>query len=96
MTAAADSEHADRRAAAPSDLRPHIDVLAATKTAIPALVFPVISDAATTHQESNAIKNKNIRMYHPWSYLTVGASMSWSRKNTSHHYLMPRLKIKRF
>ena len=27
-------------------------------------------DAATTQQEINQIKNKNFRMYHPWSSLT--------------------------
>ena len=67
------SEHAERRAAAPSDLRPHIDVLSATKTAAPALVFSVISDAATTQQEINIIKNENIRLYHPRSSLTEGS-----------------------
>ena len=29
-------------------------------------------DAAETQQEINKIKNKNIRMYHPWSSLTDG------------------------
>ena len=42
------------------------------ETAIHALVFSVISDAAATQQEINEIKNKNIRMYHPWSSLTDG------------------------
>ena len=47
--------------------KPRIDVLSATKTATTTLDFSVISDAATTQQEINKIrnKNKNIRMYHP-------------------------------
>ena len=36
------------------------------------LVCSATSDAATTQQEINKIKNKNIRMYHPWSLLTDG------------------------
>ena len=32
------------------DLRPHMDVLSATKTATPAMVFSVISDTAITEQ----------------------------------------------
>ena len=51
MTAAADkrtSEHAERRAAASSDPKPHIiDVLSAT------MVFSAMKDAATTKQEIN-------------------------------------------
>ena len=54
MAAAADKiEHAERRAAAPSDPKPHIDVMSAIKTAITLLVFSAISDAATTQQEIN-------------------------------------------
>ena len=49
-----------------------MDVMSAMKTAIPSLVFSAISDAATTQQEINKIKNKDIRMYHPWSSLTDG------------------------
>ena len=64
------NEHAERRAAAPSDPKPHIDVMSAIKTAIHTLVFSAISDAAATQQEVNKIKIKNIRMYHPWSSLT--------------------------
>ena len=48
------------------------DVISATKTASPTSVFSAISDAATTQQEINKIKTKNIRMYHPWSSLTDG------------------------
>ena len=48
----------DKRAAAPSDPKPHIDVMSAIKTAIPTLVFSAISDAATTQPEINKIKNK--------------------------------------
>ena len=60
------------RAAVPSDPKPHIDVMSAIKTAIHTFVFSAISDAATTQQEINKIKNKKIRMYHPWSSLTDG------------------------
>ena len=63
------SEHAERRAAAPSDPKLHIDVMSARKTATLASGFSVINDAGTTQQVINKIKNKNkyIRMYHPWS-----------------------------
>ena len=56
------NEHAYRRAADPSDPKPHIDVMSAIKTAIQALVFSAISDAAATQQEINKIKKptKNI------------------------------------
>ena len=48
-------------------------VMSAIKAAIPTLVFSAITDAATTQQEINKKnKNKNIRMYHPWSSLTDG------------------------
>ena len=43
----------ERRAAAPSDPKPHIDVMSAIKTAIPTLVFSAISDAATTQPENS-------------------------------------------
>ena len=46
--------------------------MSAIKTATPTLVYSAVSDAATTQQEINKIKNKNIRMYHPWSSLTDG------------------------
>ena len=74
MTAAAESVHTERRAAAPSDPRPHIDVVSATKTATAVLACSATSDAATTQPENNKIKNKNrnIRMYHPRSSLTDG------------------------
>ena len=52
--------------------------MCAIKTAIPTLAFSAISDAATTKPEINKIKNKNIRMYHPWSSLNDGGL-----KNTS-------------
>ena len=45
-----------RRAAAPSDPKPCIDVMSAIKTAIPTLVFSAKKDAATTQQEINKIK----------------------------------------
>ncbi len=48
-------ERAERRAAAPSDLKPYIDVMSAIKTAIHTLVFSAISDAAATQQEINKI-----------------------------------------
>ena len=51
-------QHTERRAAAPSDPKPHIDVMSAIKTAIHALVFSAISDAAATQQEINKIKKK--------------------------------------
>ena len=77
MTAAADNERAERRAAAPSDPKPHIYVMSAIKTAIHALVFSAISDATATQQEINKkLKTKNIRMYHPWSSLTDGGLYS--------------------
>ena len=47
------SENAERRAAAPSDPKPHIDVLSATKAPTPTFVFSIINDAATTQQEIN-------------------------------------------
>ena len=65
-------QHAERRAAAPSDPKPHIDVNSGIKTAIPTLDFSAISDAAMTQPEINKIRNKKIRMYHPWSSLTDG------------------------
>ena len=41
--------------------KPHIDVMSAIQIAIPTVVFFLsISDAATTKQEINKIKNKNI------------------------------------
>ncbi len=49
------NEHAERRAAAPSDPKPHIGVMSAIKTAIHALVFSAINDAAATQQEINTI-----------------------------------------
>ena len=52
--------------------KPYIDVVSATTYATPALVCSVTSDAATTQQEINTIRNKNIMMYHPWSSLTDG------------------------
>ena len=39
MAAAADNDHAERMAAAPSDPKPHIDVMSAIKSAIPTLIF---------------------------------------------------------
>ena len=45
-------------------------MMSAINTAIPTLVFSAISDAAITQPETNKIKTKNIRMYHPWSSLT--------------------------
>ena len=50
MAAAAENEHAERRAAAPSDLRPHIVVMSARKTATPTLVCSASSDVATSQQ----------------------------------------------
>ena len=55
----------------------YIDVMSAIKTAITTLVFSAISDAAPTQPEINKIKNKNIRMYHPWSSLTDGGLGAW-------------------
>ena len=84
MTVAADKQATERRVAAPSDPKPHIDALSATKTATPTLAFSVINDAATTQREINKIKNKNkyIRMYHPWSSLTDGGLYD------DHYYLL--------
>ena len=45
-------------AAIPSHLRPHIDVISATKTVIPEFVSSATIDAATSEQEINKIKNK--------------------------------------
>ena len=59
MAAAAANEHAERRAAAQSNPKPHIDVMSAILTAFPTLVFSAISDAATTQPEINKIKNKH-------------------------------------
>ena len=50
------------RAVASSDPKPYIDVISAIKTAIPTLVFSAISDAATTHQKFNKIKNKKQKL----------------------------------
>ena len=64
MTAAADKRA--RRKEGSSSIRPEtthsrmFDVVSATKTATPALVCSATSDAATTQQEINKIKNKNI------------------------------------
>ncbi len=61
MTAAAD-KRAHRKEGS-SSIRPEttvIDVMSAIKTAIHALVFSAISDAAATQQEVNKIINKNI------------------------------------
>ena len=54
-------EHAEKRAAAPSDPKPHIGVMSAIKNTIPTLVFSAISDAATTQPEINKIKNKKTK-----------------------------------
>ena len=54
------SEHAERRAVAPSDPQPHTYVLSATKTATPTLVFSAISDAVTTQQQINKIKKQTL------------------------------------
>ncbi len=50
------SEHAERRAAIPSEARPHINVISVTKTVTPALVYSAASDVATVQQEINTIK----------------------------------------
>ena len=55
------NELAERRAATPSDPKPHIDVMSAIKTDISTLVFSAISDAATTQPESHTIKNKKTK-----------------------------------
>ena len=47
------TEHAERRASAPSDPKPHIDVMSAIRTAFPTLAFSTTSDATTTQQEIN-------------------------------------------
>ena len=52
------SKHTERRAATPSDPKPHIDVMSAIKTATPTVVFSAISDAATTQQEINLARNQ--------------------------------------
>ena len=62
MAAAADQ--LARRKEGSSSIRP--------ETATPTLVVSAISDAARTQTEINKIKNKCIRMYHPWSSLTDG------------------------
>ena len=45
-------------AAMPSHLRPHVDVISATKAVTPAFVSSATFDAATSEQEINTIKNK--------------------------------------
>ena len=45
-------------AAIPSHLRPHIDVISATKAVTPEFVSSATIDAATSEQEINKIKNK--------------------------------------
>ena len=72
MAAAADKLARRKEGSSSIRPKPHIDVMSAIKTAIHALVFSAISDVAATQQEINKIKNKNIRMYHPWSSLTDG------------------------
>ena len=72
MTAAADKRARKQKGGQqlhPTRNHTH-NVLSATKTATP--TFSATSDAATTQQEIKKIKNKNIRMYHPWSSLTDG------------------------
>ena len=72
MTAAADKRA--RRKEGSSSIRPETThVMSAINTAIPALVLP----SATLLQTSQKLiklktKNKNIRMYLQWSYLTDG------------------------
>ena len=71
MAAAADKRARRKEgSAAPSDPKPHIDVMSAIKTSIQAVVFSAISDATATQQEINKklkTKNNNIRMYdHLW------------------------------
>ncbi len=57
MAAAADKRARRKEGtSAPSDPKPHIDVMSAIQTAISTLVFSAISDAATTQQEINKIK----------------------------------------
>ena len=66
MTAAADKRA--RRKEGSSSIRPettHIDVLPATKTATPTLVFSAISDAVTTQQQINKIKKQTLG----WTFL---------------------------
>ena len=76
MTAAADKR---ARGVLLHPTRNHIIyALSATKTAIPTFVLLAISDAAPTQQEITKNKIKNIRMYHPWSYLTEGSQYSMS------------------
>ena len=67
MAAPAD-KRAHRKEGSSSNPQLHIDVM----SAIPTLVFLAISDAATTGKKLIKIRKKNIRMYHPWSYLTDG------------------------
>ena len=55
------SQHTERRDAASSDPKPHIDVVSATNTATPTSEFSAIGDAATTEQEINTIKHKKTK-----------------------------------
>ena len=55
MTAAADKRVRRQVGTAPSDPKPHIYVMSATKTATPALVCSATSDAATAQQDINKI-----------------------------------------
>ena len=81
------SEHAERRAAAPSDPNPYCRCVSARKTATLASGFSVINDAGTTQQVINTIKNKNkyIRMYHPWSSLTEGSLYDYTVSARGRH-----------